>query len=915
MTTAQTMASDVSSDWHNLEMQEVLASLNSNSSGLSQEEAQRRLVQFGSNELRGKERISPWVIFLDQFKSFLIIILIAAVVLSAVLGEVADAIVIAVIVLFASGLGFFQEYRAERAMEALKRMAAPTASVLRGGKEVEIPSAELVPGDMVVLRTGDQIPADARLITAMNLKTDEASLTGESVPVDKITEPLDKDIAIGDRKNLVYMGTSIVYGRGKAVVIATGMSTEFGKIATMLQEVKTQQTPLQINLDQLGKWIGIGALALCFILAGIGVLRGHEILEMVIWGVSLAVAAVPEALPAVVTIGLAIGVQRMVKRNALIRKLPAVETLGSTSFICSDKTGTLTQDEMTVRQVFTNDSLIDVTGVGYEPKGEFLLNGMTYHPQDDAHLQVLLNISSLCNDTHLTLVDDMWQINGDPTEGALAVIAAKAGIWQDEIQSQSPRVAEVPFSSERKRMTTIHQIPEGKAAYSKGAPEVVLNACSHIYRDGEEKELTPEDKVKVLMVGQTMAGNALRVLGMAYKRFPNEITLMETAEQDMVFAGLVGMIDPPREEAKEAIKLCDAAGIKSVMITGDHKLTAIAIAKELGLLKGEVTLSGTELDNLNDEEFEAIVENVEVYARVSPAHKLRVVEMLNRKGHVVAMTGDGVNDAPALKKADIGIAMGITGTDVSKEAADMVLTDDNFASIVAAVEEGRGVFDNIKKFLMYLLSSNIGEILLMAGAILFGPLIGLPYGAIPLIAIQILFVNLVTDGLPALALSVDPPDPDIMRRRPRTRGQGIFTKPVVILMTVGGIWSCLVNLGIFKWALDMDRGMLEAQCLTFLTLIVIQLFKAYNFRSDKHSVFKIGLFSNKWLNLAIISQLMLMVAIIYVPLFQEIFGTYALSAFDWVLVILLSGTIFPVLEISKGIIGWYDKRSESPISA
>ena len=902
-------------NWHTLEVAEAIQTLRADFSGLSQEEAQDRLAEFGPNELVKGERISAWAVFFGQFKSFLIIALLVAVALSAVLGEVVDAVLIAVIVLFACILGFVQEYRAERAMEALKKMAAPTASVIRDGKEVEIPATELVPGDIILLRTGDRIPADARLIEAINLRADEASLTGESLPVDKVIEPLAQDIAIGDRKNMVYMGTAATYGRGTAVVTATGMTTEFGKIATMLQEVKAERTPLQINLDRMGKWIAMGALTLCFILAGLGILRGHEILEMFIWGVALAVAAVPEALPAVVVISLALGVRRMTKRHALMRRLPAVETLGSTTFICSDKTGTLTQDQMTVRQIYTNANLIDVTGVGYEPKGEFLLNGMSYDPGEDAHLQALLNTCSLCNDTHLTLVEDMWQIKGDPTEGALAVVAAKANIWQHESNSQFPRIGEVPFSSERKRMTTIHQIPEGKVAYSKGAAEVVLNSCSHIYKDGQEKELTDEDKREALKVAQTMAGDALRVLGMAYKRFPEEIESSETAEQDMVFVGLAGMIDPPREEVKEAIKLCEQAGIKSVMITGDHKLTAMAIARELGLLKEGVVLTGAEIDNLSDEEFEDLVEKIEVYARVSPAHKLRVVEALAKKGHIVAMTGDGVNDAPALKKADIGVAMGITGTDVTKEAADMVLTDDNFASIVAAIEEGRGIFSNIKKYLMFLLSSNIGEILLMAGAILFGTLIGLPYGAIPLVAIQILWINLATDGLPALALSVDPAAPDIMREKPRRRGQGVFTKPVVILMAIGGIWSCLVNLGIFKWALDTDRGMLEAQCLCFLTLVLIQFFKAYNFRSDRHSIFKIGLFSNKWLNLAICWEIMLLCMIVYTPFFQEPFRTFSLGVVDWVIVILLAGTIFPVLEISKGIIRWQDKRSERLVSA
>ncbi|MEE9399207.1 MAG: cation-translocating P-type ATPase, partial [Dehalococcoidales bacterium] len=680
-------------------------------------------------------------------------------------------------------------------------------------------------------------------------------------------------------------------------------------------EVKAERTPLQINLDRVGKYIGIGALILCFVLAGLGIMRGHEILEMFIWGVALAVAAVPEALPAVVVISLALGVKRMVKRHALMRRLPAVETLGSTTFICSDKTGTLTQDQMTIRRIYVDGKLIDVTGRGYEPKGEFHLDGKVLEPRQNIALETLLKASSLCSDTSLTSVDGVWEIKGDPTEGALVVAAAKAGLWQKELGSQLPRIDEIPFSSEAKRMTTIHQTPEGKVAYSKGAPEVILDSCSYIYASGEERQLATKDKDEVLSAAHTMAGDALRVLGLAYKRLTTNPAVAQAVEQDMVFVGLAGMIDPPREEVKEAIRLCDGAGIKSVMITGDHKLTAIAIAKELGLLKEEIALSGDELDKLSDEEFEALVESVEVYARVSPVHKLRVIEALAKKGHVVAMTGDGVNDAPALKKADIGVAMGITGTDVTTEAADMILTDDNFASIVAAVEEGRGIFGNIKKYLMYLLSSNIGEILLMAGAILFGPLIGLPYGAIPLIAVQILFVNLVTDGLPAIALSVDPAEPDIMEQKPRPRGQGIFTKPVLILMVIGGVWSMLVNLGIFTWALDVGKSMIEAQCLTFLTLVLIQFFKAYNFRSDRKSIFEIGFFKNKWLNMAVLSQIVLMVIIIEVPFLHPLFNTYSLTALEWVAAILLAGTIFPVLEISKFFIRRQEKKKLAQTAA
>lgn len=902
-------------NWWNKKASEVIAFFKSSPEGLSQDEAKRRLAQFGPNELAEKEKISPWTIFLEQFKSVLIIILLSAIVLSAVVGDVKESVIIAVIVLFACGLGFIQEYRAERAMEALKRMAAPTASIIRGGRETEIPAREIVPGDIILLNTGNRIPADGRLIEAVNLKTEEASLTGESVPVEKIDYPVNGEIDIGDRRNMVFMGTAVVYGRGKAMVTATGMATEFGKIAGMLQEVKKERTPLQVNLDRMGKWIGVGALVLCFVLALLGVMRGHKILEMFIWGVSLAVAAVPESLPAVVVISLALGVRRMVKRHALIRRLPAVETLGCTTFICSDKTGTMTQDQMMVRRIYVDGKLIDVTGIGYKPEGEFHLDDEVIVPQQNIALQTLLRIGTLCNDTSLDKVEGSWDIKGDPTESALVVAAAKSNLWQKDLSGKFQRVGEIPFSSEKKMMTTIHQTSQGKIAYSKGAPEIILNSCKYIYAEGEERQLTGRDKEDVLSAAQNMAGDALRVLGMAYKRLSSGSgdTETENVEQDLVFVGLVGMIDPPREEVKEAVKLCDQAGIKSVMITGDHKLTAVAVARELGILKEGIALTGAEIDSMSEEELGALIEKIEVYARVSPDHKLRVIEALAKKGHVVAMTGDGINDAPALKKADIGVAMGITGTDVTKEAADMVLTDDNFASIVVAVEEGRGIFGNIKKYLMYLLSSNIGEILLMAGAILFGPLIGLPYGAIPLVAIQILWVNLATDGLPAIALSVDPADPDIMRHKPRPRGQGIFTRPVVMLMFIAGIWSCLVNIGIFKWALDAGRGMWEAQGLCFLTLIIIQFFKAYNFRSDKHSIFKIGLFTNKWLNLAVCWEIMLLFIIIYMPFLQESFRTFSLSLGDWILVIFLAGTIFPVMEISKSIIRWKEETRPKKI--
>ncbi|MDD4986954.1 MAG: HAD-IC family P-type ATPase, partial [Dehalococcoidales bacterium] len=676
-----------STNWYNLQVGEVLSKLKTSRDGLKQWEAQTRLEQYGPNELTEKHKISPWQIFLGQFKDFLIIILLVAVALSAVLDEIADAIVIAIIVIFAAGLGFIQEYRAERAMAALKCMAAPTASVLRDGVEKEIPARELVPGDVIVIRTGDSIPADSRLIESVNLRTDEAPLTGESVPVEKIAGALEGDANVGDQQNMVFLGTAAVYGRGLAVVTATGTGTEFGKIAIMLQEVKEEKTPLQMNLDKMGKGIGIGALALTFILSTIGVLRGREILEMLIWGVSLAVAAVPEALPAVVTISLALGVQRMVHRHVLIRRLPSVETLGSTTVICSDKTGTLTQDQMTARCIYIDGKLVHVSGSGYEPRGEFSLDNKTLNPGDSPALMMFLTIGAVSSDTFLDSEDNSWRIKGDPTEGALVVAAAKAGLWQKDLLQRYPRIGEIPFSSETKRMTTVHRTGRQESiAYSKGAAEVILGTSKYILSDGTERELTQKDREEIAHIGQTMAGGALRVLGLSYKKLPCDADISPQIEKDMVFVGLVGMIDPPREEVKGAVKLCDTAGIKTVMITGDHKLTAVAIARELGILKEGMALTGAELDKMNDAEFEAMVDKIEVYARVSPAHKLRVVEALTRRGHVVAMTGDGVNDAPALKKADIGVAMGITGTDVSKEAADMVLTDDNFASIVAAVE-------------------------------------------------------------------------------------------------------------------------------------------------------------------------------------------------------------------------------------
>ena len=851
------------------------------------------MAEHGPNELQAARRVSPWAILSGQFKNVLIVILLVATILSAFFGHGIEAIAIAVIVLFAVLLGFVQEFRAEHAIEALRQMAAPTANVLRDGQETKIPARDLVPGDVVLLRAGDKMPADARLIETVNLQIEEAALTGESVPVEKHAAPLaDAELALGDRKNLAYAGTAATYGRGRGMVVATGMNTEFGKIAQMLQTVETGKTPLQANLDRLGRTLAWAAFVVVAIIVVLGLLRGQPFLEMLIFGIALGVAAVPEALPAVVTISLAIGVQRMAKRHALMRRLPAVETLGSTSVICSDKTGTLTKDEMTARKIFVAGHMIEVSGAGYEPRGRFLRGGLAVEPSDS--MKLLLRAASLASDAHIVHneTDGRWHVKGDPTEAALVVAAAKAGLNKVSLESQFPRVNEIPFTSETKRMTTLHTGQGGMIAYSKGAPEIILDSCARQLTADGEISLDCESREMIMEMARQMAGEALRVLAVSSKA---GVTL-ENAEHEMTFLGLVGMIDPPRPEVKAAIQTCEHAGIKPVMITGDHPLTAQAVGCELGLLKTGRVVTGAELEAMGEEEFECEVENIEVYARVSPAHKLRVVTALQKKGHIVAMTGDGVNDAPALKKADIGIAMGITGTDVTKEAAAMTLTDDNFASIVAAVEEGRGIFGNIKKYLMYLLSSNIGEIGLMAGA----SLTGLP---LPLSAVQILYVNLATDGLPALALSVDPPEPDLMRRKPRNPRTGIFTRPVVILMVVGGLWSTMVNLGLFAWALNSGRSVEEAMTMTFVSLVVIQFFKAYNFRSDRHSVLNRP-FANKWLNLAIVSQLLLLGLVVYVPWLHQPFGTFSLPLIDWALIIALAFTVSPVLEMAK----WLSRR-------
>ena len=876
---------------HAASLETVYQQVRSGTAGSDAAEAARRLAQFGPNELQEAPRESAWRLLAAQFKNVLIVILVAATVASAAMGHAVEAIVIGVIVLFAALLGFIQEYRAGRALEALRKMAAPHATAIRGGKEVEVLARELVPGDVILLHPGDRTPADCRLIEAVNLQVEESALTGESTAAEKqASAEVAVDAPLAERTNMVFAGTVVTYGRGRGLVTATGMETEFGGVARLMAGVDTAPTPLQVNLDRVGKTLGKAALVVVTVIAVAGVVRGQPLLDMVLLGVALAVAVVPEALPAVVTISLAIGVQRMAKRNALLRRLPAVETLGCTNVICTDKTGTLTKDEMTALRLWAAGADYEVTGAGYDPAGELRLDNRTIAPPPA--VRELLTAGVLACDAHVALDSNAgrWEVHGDPTEGALIVVAAKAELDQARLQRDFPRTAEIPFSSETKCMTTLHDGPSGAVAYAKGAPEVILARCSRIRRSDSTEPLDDAGRARLAAVAQEFAEDALRVLAIATK----ETADAADAETDLTFLGFVGMIDPPRPEAKQAIAACRAAGIRTIMITGDHPRTAGAVAMQLGILAPDganQVVTGGELESASESELARLVSATRVYARVSPAHKLKLVDALQRRGDVVAMTGDGVNDAPALKKADIGIAMGITGTDVTKEAAAMTLTDDNFASIVAAVEEGRGIFENIKKYLMFLLSSNIGEIGLMAGAAAFG----MP---LPLTAVQILYVNLATDGLPALALAVDPAEPGLMKRPPRGARTGIFTRPVVTLMAVGGIWSAAVNLGLFAWALHVGKGLPEAMTMTFVSVVLIQLFKAYNFRSDRNSVFVRPL-ANRWLNAAVWWEAALLAVIVSVSPLNSFFDAVSLSAADWLLTLIVSASVSPVLELAK----------------
>jgi len=871
------------------------------SHGLSDTDAAERLARHGRNQLREKKGRSPLGQFVDQFKDFIIWVLIGAAVVSGFLGEWVDALAIIAIVILNSIMGFVQEYRAEKSLAALKRLSSPSSKVIRNGDYRVIPSNEIVPGDLVELEAGDNVPADSRVAWhTSNFSVQEASLTGESTPVLKTTAALDeRDVPLADRGNMLYMGTSVASGKARAIVTGTGMDTELGKIAEMIQEIGHETTPLQKKLEQFGKWI----VYLCFILVGLVFLlewlRGGKIIDVFLTAVSLAVAAIPEGLPAVVTIALALGVQRMVKRHALIRKLPSVETLGCATVICSDKTGTLTRNEMTVQAVYADNRMFTVTGIGYEPKGEFREAGRAVDPRALPGLLRTLQCGVLCNSAQLVGKDEgAYGIVGDPTEAALLTTAAKAGLWKDVEEKGYPALEELPFDSERKKMTIIRQDAGLFGVFVKGAPDILLNDCSMIEEGGSVRALTDGDRTKVLQANNELADQAMRVLAFAVRSLDDlpEAIDARSMENNLTFLGLMAMIDPPRVEVKAAVAECKQAGIRTVMITGDHKNTAVAIARQLGFLKEDsLALTGEDLDGWTDEKLREDIRRIPVYARVSPAHKLRIVRAWRKRGDVVAMTGDGVNDAPAVKEADIGVAMGITGTDVTKEVSDMVVTDDNFASIVAAVEEGRGIYDNIKKFVHYLLSCNAGEILTMFTA----SLVGLP---VPLLPIQILWVNLVTDGLPALALGMDPVDPGIMKKPPRDPAEPVVTRPRAILMLAQGAFIAMCSLLAFCAILFIEKeGVVRARTGAFIVLSCAQLFHSFNCRSMTKSLFKLGIFTNIKLVYANFASFFLQVIVINVPFLRTIFKVEQLSVQDWALVLAISSFPLWAMEIVKAV--------------
>ncbi len=916
--------------WHTLSTEEVLQHLTTPArEGLSSEEVARRRAQYGLNRLAEAPRTTFWQTLWEQFNNFVVWLLVVAAVVSALLGDWVEAGAIMAIVVLNAALGVIQERRAEEALAKLQQLAAPEAHVIRDGRRQVVPASELVPGDIVLLESGNFVPADVRLLEAVNLRVDEAALTGESVPVEKdATIRLDADVPLGDRANTAFMGTLVTYGRGRGVVVATGMRTQLGLIAQMLQSVEMEQTPLQRRLDELGRTLGWAALAVCGLVFLVGWLRGYNPLDMFLIAVSLAIAAVPEGLPAVVTITLALGMREMIKRHALIRRLASVETLGSATVICSDKTGTLTQNEMTVTRLWADGQMIEVTGSGYSPVGDFRVDGREVSLLDYPAVNTALWIAVLNNDAELEAsgASDMratYRIVGDPTEGALIVAGAKAGGYRDELNRAYPRVQEIPFDSVRKRMVTIHEVRDPQladispfaddslkghyAVLVKGALDEVLHLCTRYQtRDHHIQPLDEAARERILEANDHLTGDALRVLAVAYKvipELPAEIT-PEAVERDLIFVGLIGMIDPPRPEVPPALEKACHAGIRTVMITGDYPNTARAIAESIGLLRaGHRVLTGADLDAMDDVALREAVPQADVFARVSPEHKLRIVEALQAQGEVVAMTGDGVNDAPAVKRADIGIAMGITGTDVVKETADMVLTDDNYASIVAAVEQGRVIYSNIRKFVFYLLSCNLAEI----AVIFLATLAGLPS---PLTAIQLLWLNLITDGAPALALGVERGDPDIMDQPPRPPTEPIINRLMRLGIGVQTVAITTVTLMAYFVGLRLHPDSPElAETMAFVTLSFSELLRAFTARSERYPLLKIGVFSNRAMNLGVLSSLVLLVAVVYLPFLNPIFDTVPLGLSQWMVVGPLLFLPAVVAEMTKWVISHRSAQS------
>ncbi|MFE4711812.1 calcium-translocating P-type ATPase, SERCA-type [Paenibacillus sp. NPDC056722] len=915
--------------WHRLGAEELQKIFGVQpQTGLREEEATERRKENGYNELTEGKAISPLTLLLNQFKDFMVLVLMGATFISGLLGEYLDAITIIAIILLNGVLGFVQEFRAERSLRALKQLSAPTAKVIRDGKSQTLPAKMLLPGDILLLESGDRIPADVRWLECSALYVEESALTGESLPVSKHSQAIHaEEIPLGDQKNIGFMGTMVTRGTGKAIVVRTGMDTEMGKIADLIQNTDAQETPLQHRLEQLGKILIYVALGLTIVVVLAGIMHGQPATAMFLAGVSLAVAAIPEGLPAIVTIALALGVQRMIKRKAIVRKLPSVETLGCASVICSDKTGTLTQNKMTVTQVWSGGRSLEVTGEGYSPTGQILLKGRAVELKNDQSLRRLLQVSALCNNAEIveTFPEDqgkrkkgkdsegdkeqqgqaVWELKGDPTEGALVALSAKMGLTPQFLAGTYTREKEFPFDSERKLMSVVVEHPGGRMVCTKGAPDVLLSRCSYLLWEGAVVPCTPTLRQKVMDANEAMASGALRVLAMAYRDLrANEVVGEDKeAESQLIFVGLAGMIDPPRREVRDAISVTRRAGIKTVMITGDHGTTAEAIAHQLGILqRGGTVLTGSQLSRMDDDELDKVSDNVFVYARVSPEHKLRIVKSLQRRGHVVAMTGDGVNDAPAIKAADIGISMGITGTDVTKEASSLILGDDNFSTIVAAIEEGRNIYENIRKFIRYLLASNVGEILTM----FFAMMLGLP---LPLVPIQILWVNLVTDGLPAMALGVDQPEKDLMEHKPRGAKENIFARRLGWKIISRGLLIGLCTLGAFwltlRIAPENPDQLILAQSVAFATLVMAQLFHVFDCRSSR-SVFHRNPFQNKYLVLAVLSSIILMLAVMYLPVLQPVFKTVPLNFREWCLVLVAAG--IPTFLMGAGSV-WGGRRN------